>query len=181
MLNYIFIDAEYAYACALRECGSLPNYKNILDMVDSEFGKPEKVIYHVGSKQRKQGFLSFLGKLGVDYNVVFDFTRASKTQLVGAAMAMDSMRICASEHVGKVRSFTFLTGDDYLIPIVIDLKKYEPALSISILYFHNIFSLDLQKVIAEYKIKTIKLGHKYFTFPKDDGDGHKNISAEISK
>ncbi len=142
----------------------VPNYKNIIDYFNSRFKKSEKIFYHVGSKDMKRGVCDFLRKLGVDYNVVLDYNWALKPQVVAAMMGMDVMR-CLDKAVKNKRTFCFLTGDDYLIPIIDDLHiKY--GLNIHVCYFPAVISRELWSLLQEYKIQSTSMSSRYFTYPK---------------
>jgi len=158
-MKYVFIDAEYAYTCSARE-GQLPNYKNIMELFNSD---EEKVVlvYHVGAQDKKRGVCDFLTRLGVDYNIILEHDHASKTQLVAATMGIDVMKYFQKS---KDASFYFLTGDDYLIPIINELINYE--LQINIFYFPAIYSIELKYVLDRYNIKPKALSNRYFTYPR---------------
>ena len=159
-MKYIFIDAEYAFTCSSRE-GQHPNYKNILEALNREKDESVKLVYHVGNAGKKRGVSDFLTKSGVDYNIILEFELASKTQLVGAQMGIDVMRYCQTS---TDATFTFLTGDDYLIPIIAELLKYD--VKIEVFYFPAIFSHELSQVLDRERIKAERMSTRYFTFPR---------------
>lgn len=163
MKRYIFIDAEYAYTCAARE-GKIPYYKWIFGMFEKGCDQRIVNIYHVGDSKKKEGLCNLLFRLGADYNIVFDCMFASKTQIVGAAMAVDVMRY-ACEDDNDDNEWLFLTGDDYIIPIVTQLQKNEKR-KISVCYFPIIFSRDLEKTCSGTDIHLVSMNNKYFIFPK---------------
>ena len=130
-MKYVFIDAEYCFTCSVRE-GQLPNYKNIMELFNND-GSDEKTIkyvYHVGAKENKRGVCDFLTRIGVDYNIILEYDFASKTQLVGATMSFDVATHCLTQKEPKDNKFYFLTGDDYLIPIVSEAFKYNQNLKV---------------------------------------------------
>jgi len=161
-MNYIFLDAEYAYTCSARE-GQIPNYKNLIDMFNQEFPKSEIIAYHVGDKDKKRGVCDFLCRSGVDYNAVLEFRWASKTQLVGAAMAIDAIKFALQQHGDS--NFVFLTADDYLIPIVEALNRIN-GIKIHVYCFPSLVSRELDGVLQAERIKRIHLSNRYFTYPK---------------
>lgn len=161
-MNHIFIDAEYAYTCSARE-GQIPNYKNLIDMFDKEFAGNQKMIYHVGDKDKKRGVCDFLVRLGVDYNIILEFRFASKTQLVGAAMAIDAIKLARTASAGS--KFVFLTADDYMIPIVEELCQ-RTQVDVHVFCFPAVVSRELEQVLKDERVPRVHLSSRYFTYPK---------------
>jgi uncharacterized LabA/DUF88 family protein len=149
------------YTCSRRE-GQIPNYKNIIDLIDEIFPDNVKMFYHVGEGGTKRGICNFLTKIGVDYNIVFDFDRVSKPQLIASQMAIDSMKCMSKAGVDDI--FVFFTGDDYLIPIVEELSKF--GAKVKILYFPAILSIELDSVLKQLKIPLKMLSNRFFTYPR---------------
>lgn len=141
--NYVFIDAEYCFTCAVRE-GMLPNYKAIIRLLDARHPDSIKVAYFVGSKERKKTVQSYLLNNGIDFVSILEMHRCSKTQIVGATMALDSAKVLYEEGA-EIDRFVYLTGDDYMIPIIQWLHGKGQK---SMIYaFSYILSKDLERMI----------------------------------
>lgn len=158
-LTYIFIDTEYCWACSTRE-GQIPNYKALLDMLNEKYPTNTKIAYLVGYKNKKTGIAEFLVKLGIDYVNLIDNTSCSKTQIVSSTMSVDVARVVYS---GKlVKQMVFITGDDYLIPLIPFLFTYN--IKIDIYYFPIILSRGLDAMDERYTLN--KMTNSYFLYPK---------------
>ena len=90
--SFVFIDAEYCYACSMREGNMIPDYKNIVDMLNNNHKQNTKIAYHVGGKENKKALCNFLCNIGIDYNTVMEFFLSSKTQLIGSCIAIDALK-----------------------------------------------------------------------------------------
>lgn len=159
---YIFVDAEYAYSSAARE-GQVPNYKNLMALFEKHFSPSVKLFYHVGEEKKRHNICNFLSRLGADYNVVQNYTHASKTQLVGANMSIDVMNYL---HDPKIvdPTIVILSGDDYVIPIVQEL--HQRKVRQIVMHYSNFMAIDLLNLLETNKIEIHSLNKKYFTWPK---------------
>ena len=158
--GYIFIDAEYCYTCAVRE-GMVPSYKAIFELFNKNFPESVKILYHVGEAERKKRLFEFTMKLGADYNIIIDYPHVSKTQVIGSNIAIDSIKYM-NRLTDPDTPFVFLTGDDYMIPIVEEFKKN--MITCHLYYFPAILSKAL---IDIYKgtDRLVCLSAKYFMYP----------------
>jgi len=159
----VLCDNEYIFTSCKRENDKmLPSHRNIVGMLDEYF--PDNIInfYHVGLKRDKTRLFEFLSKLKID-NIIFECVYASKTQLIGTAMGIDTIKYLDS--MAYVKNFVFISGDDYLIPIVDELTERD--VNIYIMCFPILMSKELNNVCNENKNINLKfLSNKYFMFQK---------------
>ena len=162
---HIYIDAEYLFTVALRE-NQVPNYKTLIEMMKTNYLDCIINIYFVGSKDKKRGLMDFLHKMGVNYIHIIELSNCSKTQVMGSALAWD---VCLQSLNPKSEKFVFVSGDDYLVPIVDSLMK--DNYPVDIYYASLICSRGLT-----YKdnMKMIPLSHANFMYPvgKEITDGN---------
>lgn len=156
---HILIDAEYAYTCAMRD-GMLPNYKAIVDLFKKRYPNSILYAYFVGDKRKKKGISDFLSKIGVSYVIIMDVEHISKTQIIGSQISIDTVNILKGN--GDYNDFVFLSGDDYLIPLIDYVSKWNSTPHVY--YFPIIITKELEK---SNNCKLFKLTDGFFTFPKE--------------
>lgn len=163
---FFFVDTEYAFTCSRYE-QMVPNYRSIFAMFDKHYAESYKIMYFVGNQSRKKGIQNFLIKLGAHFLNVHSLGHASKIQVVGSAMAID-----VAERISEGRTdwdYVFLSGNDYMIPIVARLNKLgiEPYLY----YFPLILSRDLETV----QCRIVQLSSAHMTYTKEQNADHPRI------
>lgn len=166
MKTFIFLDAEYYYTVGLSE-GKIPDYKTFIDMVKNKYKGTVIFIYFVGSLQKKRGIYNYLIKIGATFVNVIELFKVSKPQIIASTMALDVAKLSREDNVSH---FVFLSGNDYLIPIIEHLSKIN--ITSDVYYYPPIFSNALEKTDC----KISKLSDKYFMFPKEyigSKDGNK--------
>ena len=159
MKTYIFIDGEYTFTCAVRE-GQVPDYLGLLRLLNVAHPDNVKSLYLVSESQKKKGLTDFLIKSGVDYVTMIPYANCSKTQMIAATLALDVAKI---SHTEKNCIFAFVTGDDYMMPIVHYLT--ERAIPSYVYYFPVIHYCELDKMAC----RMVRLPH-LFMYPKKVGE-----------
>ena len=157
-MTHLFIDAEYAFTCAMRE-GMIPNYRAITDLFKKRHAALTMYAYFVGDKKKKKAISEFLHYIGIPYITIMDIEHISKAQVIGSQIAIDTVRFITS---GVDAEYAFLSGDDYLIPLIEYISKYN--MKPTVYYFPIIVSKELEKSLH---CKLHKLTDGFFTFPKD--------------
>lgn len=166
--SYIFIDAEYCFTCAVRE-GKIPNYVNLNGLFEKEFSPCIKIVYHSGPKAKKKKVSDFILKNGFDYSIIYDYPHTFKTQIVGAAMAIDTMKAINRLSEGEDPYFVYLSGDDYLIPILDEVR--DQKLKVCVFHYQQIISRALHQYCKECNVRLKTLFDRYSTFPdKNHGE-----------
>lgn len=140
MKTYIFIDGEYTYTCACRE-GKVVDYAGLIKLMNVSHIDNVKLIYFVGMAAKKKGLSDFLIKAGMDYINTIPFTDCSKTQVVASTLALDVAKLAIAE---PNSTFAFVTGDDYMMPIIHFLT--ERSIPSYIYYFPVICYSELHKM-----------------------------------
>jgi hypothetical protein len=146
VITNIYIDAEYLYAVAQRE-DMLPNYKMLIDNLKTTY--PDSVInaYFIGDKNKKCTVMDFLHRIGVNFVHIIQLNMCSKTQVMGSVLAWD---VCIATGNPHVDTFVFVSGDDYLVPIIYALS--EDSYNTVVYYFPLIFSRGLEKAGCKLNI-----------------------------
>jgi len=162
-IGLIYIDCEYCFTCAVHQ-GMIPNYKQMVDMLNKHYPKNEKYAYFLGPRERKKTVADFLLKQGVDFVNIINLRNVMKPQVIASQIALDVYKRIIDFEPGEIE-IVFIGGGDYLIPIV-DFV-YNKGVSCTVFYYQVILS----HYLFDRGCKLEKFSNSFFAH-RSDNDGN---------